>query len=94
VDECKPLVLGLDKNINPRYLPSLLAMLGLPQTLGILGRALQVDPIKPTLKAPGSKRSKLNHGGPLSDLLSNSSCAATARRAPRLQPVLRRRAGR
>ena len=32
-----PLVLGLDKNINPRYLPSLLAMLSLPQTLGIIG---------------------------------------------------------
>ena len=32
-----PLVLGLDKNINPRYLPSLLAMLSLPQTLGIVG---------------------------------------------------------
>ena len=32
-----PLVLGLGKTINPRYLQSLIAMLSLPQTLGILG---------------------------------------------------------
>ena len=30
------------------------------------GRALQVDPIKPTLKAPGTTRLKLNCDGPLS----------------------------
>jgi hypothetical protein len=29
------------------------------------GRAVQVDPMKPKLKAPGSKRSKLIHDGPL-----------------------------
>jgi len=33
------------------------------------GRAVQVDPIKPTLKAPGSKRLKLQH----EKLLSNFS---------------------
>jgi len=32
-----------------------------------LGRAVQVDPMKPTLKAPGSKRLKLEH----EKLLSN-----------------------
>jgi hypothetical protein len=31
-----------------------------------LGRALQLDPIKPTLKAPGTKRSKLECNGLLS----------------------------
>jgi len=34
---------------------------------GLLGRAVQVDPIKPTLKAPGSKRLKLIFDGPLSN---------------------------
>ena len=28
---------------------------------------MQVDPTKPTLKAPGSKRLKLKHDGPLSN---------------------------
>ena len=28
---------------------------------GVLGRAVQVDPIKPTLKTPGSKRLKLKY---------------------------------
>jgi hypothetical protein len=32
-----------------------------------LGRAVQVDPIKPTLKAPGIKLVKLKHGEPLSN---------------------------
>ena len=31
-----------------------------------LGRAVQVDPIKPTLKAPGTTRLKLQYDGPLS----------------------------
>jgi len=31
------------------------------------GRAVQVDPIKFTLKAPGTKRLKLSHDDPLSD---------------------------
>jgi hypothetical protein len=30
------------------------------------GRPVQVDPIKPTLKAPGTKRLKLEHRNPLS----------------------------
>jgi hypothetical protein len=29
------------------------------------GRAVQVDPMKPTLKAPGTKRLKLKHDQPL-----------------------------
>jgi len=32
------------------------------------GRAVQVDPIKPPLKAPGSKRLKLINDGPLSNV--------------------------
>jgi hypothetical protein len=38
-------------------------------TLGATGRAVQVDPVKPVLKALGQKVSKLKHGGPLSILL-------------------------
>jgi len=33
----------------------------------ILGSAVQVDPMKPTLKAPGTKRLKLEHEKPLSN---------------------------
>jgi hypothetical protein len=32
---------------------------------------VQVDPIKPALKAPGSKRLKLKYAGPLSDFTFN-----------------------
>ena len=46
---------------------------------GRRGRAVQVDPIKPTLKAPGTKRLRLKYDVPLSNLLSNLTCAATAR---------------
>ena len=42
-----------------------------------LGRAVQVDPFKPTLKAPGTKRFKLKYDIMLSVLLSISTCAAT-----------------
>jgi len=46
VDECKPLVLGaVLARLRPRV---------------VQGRAVQVDPIKPTLKAPGIKLLKLN----------------------------------
>jgi len=31
------------------------------------GRAVQFDPTKPTLKAPGTKRLKLKHDEPLSN---------------------------
>jgi len=40
---------------------------GLPKAMFNLGRAVQVDPMKPTLKAPGSERLKLE----CDDLLSN-----------------------
>jgi len=43
------------------------------------GRVVQVDPIKPTLKAPGNEHSKLKHDELLSFLLSNSSCGGTPR---------------
>ena len=32
----------------------------------VRGRAVQVDPMKPKLKAPGTKRLKLNYDAPLS----------------------------
>ena len=38
---------------------------------GRQGRALQVDPMKPTLKAPGSKRSKLKYDKLLSSFAYN-----------------------
>jgi hypothetical protein len=34
---------------------------------GARGRAMQVDPIKHTLKAPGSMHLKLGYGGPVSN---------------------------
>jgi hypothetical protein len=48
---------------NGSVFPKLSAVL--PQ-MRSLGRAVQVDPIKPTLKAPGTKRLKLKHDEPLS----------------------------
>jgi len=46
------------------------------------GRAVQVAPIKPKLKSPGTKRLKLNHDDLLSNvgsiLLSSLTCAATS----------------
>ena len=42
-----------------------------------LGRAVQVDPIKSKLKATGTVRLKLTHANLRSNLLSNSTCAAT-----------------
>ena len=62
------------------------------------GRAAQVNPIKPTLKAPGTKRFNLKYDC-FQMLLSNSSCAATTRAprlhgghaAPRTQPRQRHR---
>jgi hypothetical protein len=43
------------------------------------GRAVQVDPIKPTLKAPGTERLKLALMDCFQNLLSSSTCAATQR---------------
>jgi hypothetical protein len=59
VDECKP----LDPGVGPGWTdvhPTVLAVL-LPQHAGhhLRGMAVQVDPIKPTLKAPETKRLKL-----------------------------------
>ena len=56
VDECQPLVLGevllRIHTVAPSTAPG---VGGLP-----LGKAVQVDPVKPTLKAPGIKSLKLN----------------------------------
>ena len=38
-----------------------------PTTYAVLGEAVQVDPIKPTLKAPGIKLLNLNYDRPLSN---------------------------
>jgi len=42
-----------------------------PKKLRAFGRAVQLDPMKPTLKAPGSKRLKLKYGKPLSSFAFN-----------------------
>ena len=51
---------------------------GARRALAFHGRAVQVPPIKSTLKAPGTKRLELKYDEPLSNLLSNSACAATS----------------
>jgi len=44
----------------------------------ILGKAVQVGPMKPTLKPPPeTKRLKLQYDVPLSNLLSNTTCTPT-----------------
>ena len=40
---------------------------GVQQPQRVHGWAVQVDPIRPTLKAPGTKRLKLKYDGPLSN---------------------------
>jgi len=55
VDECKPLAPGA--GVPGAHLPPRAGR----------GRAVQVDPIKPKLKPPGTKRLKLTYGEPLSD---------------------------
>ena len=40
---------------------------GAAQAVGAVGRAVQVDPVKPTLKAPGTKRLKLKYVTSLSN---------------------------
>jgi len=40
---------------------------GLAGLIGAQGRAVQVDPMKPTLKLPGAKRLKLKHHDPVSN---------------------------
>jgi len=55
VNKCKPLRSGHERraaaDLHPR---------GRAAHLAAPGRAVQVDPIKPMLKAPGTKRLKLN----------------------------------
>ena len=53
---------------------------------------MEVDPIKSTLKAPGTKRLKLQYDELLSSVLSNSTCAATTRAHETLATKLRRQA--
>jgi len=66
-----------------------------------LGRAVQVHPVKPTLKAPGTERLKLKYDKPLSSfaIKSNLRCYTLAasrrplRRAPPPGPGPGRRPG-
>ena len=69
MDECKPLP---DGAALPRRGAALCQRV--PARAGRRarhGRAVQVDPIKPTLKAPGTKRLKLNVDEPLSSFALN-----------------------
>jgi hypothetical protein len=47
------------------------------------GKAVQVDPIKPTLKAPGAKRLKLNCDEPLSNFAFNFNLRRYSKRLSR-----------
>ena len=67
MDECKPVPMGSSP-----------ASSLMKRTASARGRAVQVDPIEPTLKAPGPKLLKVRYDKSLSDLLSISTCAATA----------------
>ena len=58
MDKCKPLVEGGVCHHSRRHQPA---------TQAEHRRAVQIDPIKPTLKAPGTKRLKLNYDEPLSN---------------------------
>ena len=49
----------------------------LQHAAALRGRAVQVDPIKPTLKAPWTQRLKLKVTFCFQILVSNSTCAAT-----------------
>jgi len=62
VDECKALG-GGDGQLPERRLQLLHH-----HAHGLPGRAVQVDPIKPTLKASGTKRSTLKSAEPLSSV--------------------------
>ena len=57
---------------------------------GARGRAVQVDPIKPTLKAPGTRRFKLKCDVPLSNFAFNFSL----RRYNAVRPLPPARSGR
>ena len=66
VDECKPLKFGVIFNVFAIFLYDYDSVFG----QGFFhGRAVQAAPIKPSLKAPGTKRLKLKHNKPLSIIL-------------------------
>jgi len=69
------LALGVRDHQRQRAVPAVL----LRQRHLHHGRSVQVEPIKPTFKARGTKHLKLKHD----KLLSISTCAATPRRAAR-----------
>ena len=56
--KCKPLVRG--HAVRPAQ-PDQPLLLGAPKQRRALGKAVQADPVKPTLKAPGIELSKLKY---------------------------------
>jgi hypothetical protein len=63
VDECKPLGAGAARAVRGGGAGCVRAAAG---GGGGRGRAVQVDPVKPTLKAPGTEHLKLKHDKRLS----------------------------
>jgi len=84
VDECKPLMPGMERIIYP-YCSGSTWRGGAHRLHGkrlpgrYLGKAVQVDPIRPSLNAPGTKRLKLKNTNRFQVLLSISIYAATPR---------------
>ena len=66
MDECKPLHTGVQRPQAARDVP------GVEQDAGH-GRPVQLDPIKPMLKPPGTKHLKLNCDGLLSSFAFESN---------------------
>ena len=62
MDECKPLLVGAAADPAIKALAAQVAALSTQ-----LGGAVQVDPIKPTLKPPGTDRLKLKYDEPPSN---------------------------
>ena len=64
----RPSAMAQRRRVGPRHPPGLRVRPrpNPPRSFGAQGRAVQLDPIKPTLKAPGFKRLKLRSGKPLS----------------------------
>jgi hypothetical protein len=104
VNECKPLVCGeADPDFWAIEGDLIVQCDGCDEQVHLscygLGRPVLVDPMRPKLKPPGTKRLKLRYDEPLTNLLSISTCAAIPGRGAGRRLVLpgvcgRRGAGR
>jgi hypothetical protein len=85
VEECKPLARG---RAGVRRGSGGRARQGHPAAAGAYGRAVQVDPTKPTLKAPGTKRLRLKYDGVLSGFAFKSNSRRYSTELLRLSGML------